>query len=190
MDNTKNHEITLEKLENEVMTRSKSYQYHREIAKEMAEKDIEIERLKEFVSDARREKYENRKLNKIVEAYRKEMSEIEKIHPEIEDIVDVVGAIKKLKEELVVASDSCNANIEGWEEIEELKVKADKWDEYPDHFKSKLLTSWEYELEEQKLKEGRDFWKEQVAIMKKDRDETKKIQFEALAEITRLRALH
>ena len=72
MDMNKNHEEILEKLENEIITRSKSYSYHREYARAMAKKDIEIERMKEYVSDARKEKIQNRRMKEEIDKLKKE----------------------------------------------------------------------------------------------------------------------
>ena len=80
MDMNKNHEEILEKLENEIITRSKSYSYHREYARAMAKKDIEIERMKEYVSDARKEKIQNRKMKEEIEELKKERDELKRVN--------------------------------------------------------------------------------------------------------------
>ena len=100
-DPSKNHEEALEKMENEIITRSKSYTLEgcrlRQTARLMAKKDIEIERLKEYQQDGRKEKMENRKLRKEIEDLKHDN---EKLTMDSDDDEKWYKAFCKVKEEI------------------------------------------------------------------------------------------
>ena len=101
MDMNKNHEDVLEKLENEIITRSKSYSYHKEYARAMAKKDIEIERMKEYVSDARKEKIQNRKLKEELRIYKMTADEFADVFVKVGELVENTN-LPRIGEQLVI----------------------------------------------------------------------------------------
>ena len=142
----KNHEDVLEKLENEIITRSKSYTYHKEYARAMAKKDIEIERMKEYVSDARKEKIQNRKLKEENEKFKEKIKELEFELGGARDEVDrgdeIIGDKNEEIEELKnqhkleiekyykVVSDAIDKIKEKDKEIDDLSAQIDFLNEY------------------------------------------------------------
>jgi hypothetical protein len=94
--------------------------------------------------------------------------------------------IKKLEEEIKALKEDKKINYtfvskEDHELIQQFKIqnqqlkeKADKWDEYPDYFKEKLLLSWEYELEEIRYKEVIEKLKEELTAERVRSYETNK----------------